>query len=52
MWALPGQQQRKGTGSLLETSCLELPSHDRDLLRKGFDLGWKRPASRGELHER
>ena len=22
------------------------------LLRKGFDLGWKRPASRGELHER
>jgi hypothetical protein len=22
------------------------------LLRKGFDLGWKRPASRDELHER
>jgi hypothetical protein len=21
-------------------------------LRKGFDLGWKRPASRDELHER
>jgi hypothetical protein len=24
----------------------------RTRLRQGFDLGWKRPASRDELHER
>lgn len=55
-------QRGSSISRLLAEKLEELVTEDRGYerarkraqsrLRSGFDLGWKRPASRGELHER